>query len=316
MIAFFALRPVTDRLLKPAHDENNASDATGACNGIQPSVPDASSIEIRPTLRPVALPAVKLAHPASQQRDAFTIPLPLSPLLSPSHDGFMEGDFPSHDTLNKGLLIKFPASPEDDSKSHQVTEGHLPSLRAPSPKVSHSFMRPMQPLFLRNDSSDRILSRPGSPTPLSPPLSPQSRPTSPRFWKSACQSPVGWSTRPLSPSDYRFDGASSEHWGPMSCPTSPLLRPSNPLPSPTSPSASHALFSDVSRRLRALSPPSSVTPGTPVPSCSSPISWPSSPILQAFNVDNWVPERDPTEGIDVIEIMVTKVITQHVEYVE
>ena len=48
----------------------------------------------------------------------------------------------------------------------------------------------------------------------------------------------------------------------------------------------------------------------------SPLSWPSSPVLQAFNIDNWVPERDPTEGIDVIEIMVTKEISIHVEYIE
>jgi hypothetical protein len=47
-----------------------------------------------------------------------------------------------------------------------------------------------------------------------------------------------------------------------------------------------------------------------------PLSWPTSPVLQAFNIDNWVPERDPTEGIDVIEIMVTKEISIQVEYIE
>jgi hypothetical protein len=219
----------------------------------------------------------------------------------------MEGLSP--DTHNKDLLIKFPLSPGDDSKSLQITERLLPS----SPKLSHTLMPPMQPLFLHDDSLDRIFSRPGSPTPISPPLSPESRPTSPPFWKSACQSPIGWPTRPLSPSNDRFYGSSSERWGPMSCPTSPLLRPSNPLPPPASPSASHVTFSDVSRRLRVLSSTSTVTPGTPVPPCTSPLS---SPIVQAFNVDNWMPERDPTEGIDVIEIMVTQVITQHVEYLE
>jgi len=35
--------------------------------------------------------------------------------------------------------------------------------------------------------------------------------------------------------------------------------------------------------------------------------------LQAFSVDNWVPERDPTEGIDVIEIFVTKEISICIE---
>ncbi len=43
------------------------------------------------------------------------------------------------------------------------------------------------------------------------------------------------------------------------------------------------------------------------------MSPPTSPVLQAFNVDNWMPERDPTEGIDVIEIMVTKEISVRIE---
>jgi hypothetical protein len=49
---------------------------------------------------------------------------------------------------------------------------------------------------------------------------------------------------------------------------------------------------------------------SPVP--SRPTS-PTSPILQAFNIDNWIPEKDPTEGIDVIEIMVTKEISVRIE---
>ena len=45
----------------------------------------------------------------------------------------------------------------------------------------------------------------------------------------------------------------------------------------------------------------------------SPVSRPTSPILQAFNVEYWVPEKDPTEGIDVIEIMVTREVSVCVE---
>lgn len=53
---------------------------------------------------------------------------------------------------------------------------------------------------------------------------------------------------------------------------------------------------------------------SPVPSRPiSPTSRPTSPVLQAFNIDNWMPERDPTEGIDVIEIMVTKEISVRIE---
>jgi len=48
------------------------------------------------------------------------------------------------------------------------------------------------------------------------------------------------------------------------------------------------------------------------PDASRPTS-PTSPILQAFNIENWVPDRDPTEGIDVIEIMVTKEISVTIE---
>lgn len=228
----------------------------------------------------------------------------------------MEGVSAIPDTPTKGST-KFPVLSDDDSKSRRVT---LPPLMAPSPKVSHSFMRSMQSLFLHDDSSEGIFSRPGSPSPISPPVSPQSRPTSPRFWKRACKSPVGSDTGPLSPPFHRFDGLPSESWGPMSCPTSPLLQPSNPPPSPTSPSASRPMVfsSDESRQLRALSSTSRVAPGMSSLACCpmSPVSWPTSPVVQAFNVDNWVPERDPTEGIDVIEIMVTKEISIHVEYID
>jgi len=43
------------------------------------------------------------------------------------------------------------------------------------------------------------------------------------------------------------------------------------------------------------------------------MSVPTSPILQAFNINNWMPESDPTEGIDVIEIFVTKEISICIE---
>ena len=78
------------------------------------------------------------------------------------------------------------------------------------------------------------------------------------------------------------------------------------------------VFSDESRQLRALGSTPSVAPGMSSLACCpmSPVSWATSPVMQAFNVDNWVPEKDPTEGIDVIEIMVTKEISIHVEYVE
>lgn len=223
----------------------------------------------------------------------------------------MEGEIPTGDS------IKLPVSSDDDSKSRQVT---LPSLMAPSPKASHSFMRSMQSLFLHDDGSERIFSRPGSPSPISPPVSPKMRPTSPLFWKRTCQSPVGLDAGPLSPPCSRFDGLPPESC-PMSCPTSPLLQPSNPPPSPTSPSASRPMmYSDEIRRLRALGSTSNVVHGMSDSSLAccpmGPLSWPTSPVLQAFNIDNWIPERDPTEGIDVIEIMVTKEISIQVEYIE
>jgi hypothetical protein len=224
----------------------------------------------------------------------------------------MEDTSPFSNTLNKDTLINFPTSSDDDFKTRQLPEILLPSPVAPSPRVSHtSRRRPLRPLFHQDDESEIVFSRPASPSPISPPLSPQSRPMSPHFWKSACSSPLGWLTAPLSPSNCRFNEPTSGRWDSMSCPTSPVLRPSRPLPSPTSPTACHAMFSTVSRRLRALSSTSSMTrlisPDSPRPTS------PTSPILQAFNIDNWVPERDPTEGIDVIEIMVTKEISVCIE---
>lgn len=227
----------------------------------------------------------------------------------------MEDSSPFSDTLYKDSLIKFPTSSDDDFKTRQQPEIPLPSLAAPLPKVSHTSRRqPPRPLFRQNDDSEIFFSHPASPTPISPPLSPQTRPTSPRFWKSACSSPLGWLAAPLSPSNGRFNSPTSDRWDSMSCPTSPVLRPSRPVPTPTSPTAYHAMFSTVSRRLRAMSSTSSMTNLiSPVP--SRPTS-PTSPILQAFNVDNWMLERDPTEGIDVIEIMVTKEISIRVEHEE
>jgi hypothetical protein len=219
----------------------------------------------------------------------------------------MENSSPFSDTLNMDSLINLPTSSDDDFKTRQHPEIPLPSLVAPSPRVSHTSRRPLRPLFYQNYGSEISFSCPASPPPVSPPLSPQSRPTSPRFWKSACSSPLGWPAAPLSPSNCRFSNLTHDGWDSMSCPTSPILRASRPLPSPTSPTASHAMFSAVSRRLRALnSTPSMTRLISPIP--SRPTS-PTSPILQAFNIDNWIPERDPTEGIDVIEIMVTKEIS-------
>ena len=223
----------------------------------------------------------------------------------------MEDTSPFSDIHRKNSLIKFPMSSDDDFKTRQHTEIPLPSLAAPSARVSHTSRRPPRPLFHQNDGSGVIFSRPASPSPISPPLSPQSRPTSPFFWKTACSSPLGWPAAPLSPSNCRFNNLTSGHWDSMSCPTSPILRPSRPLPTPTSPAACHAMFSTVSRRLRALSSTSSMTQLVS-PTSSRPTS-PTSPILQAFNIDNYVPERDPTVGIDVIEIMVTKEISVRIE---
>lgn len=74
------------------------------------------------------------------------------------------------------------------------------------------------------------------------------------------------------------------------------------------------MLSNVNRRLRALGSTSSITheisPDPPRP--MSP-SWPTSPVLQVFNIDNWIHDRDPTEGIDTIEIMVTTEISVRIE---
>ena len=227
----------------------------------------------------------------------------------------MEDTYPISDALNNDSLMNSLVSSDDDFKSRQHPEIPLPPLVAPSPRAPRTSRRPLRPLFHQNDDPERIFSRPAIPSPISPPLSPQSRPTSPRFWKSACSSPVGWPARPLSPSYYRFNNLTSGRWDSMSCPTSPVLRPSKPLPTPASPTACHAMFSTVSRRLRALrSTPSMTQFKSPVPSRpTSPMSGPTSPVLQAFNIDNWIQERDPTEGIDVIEIMVTKEISICIE---
>lgn len=287
---------------------NGVSDAAASCSEISPVSYDASLIEDpRSPLVLTARTDIKHSLLHSQQCDALSVPLPLSPILSSSHNGFMETTSPFSDTLNKDSLVKFPTSSDDDLKTRQYPEIPLPSLVAPLPRVSHTSRRPLRPLFHQNDSSEIFFSHPASPSPISPPLSPQSRPTSPHFWKSACSSPLGWPVVPLSPSNCRFNNQTCDRWDSMSCPTSPILRPSRPLPTPTSPTACHAMFSTVSRRLRVLSSTSSMNHLiSPAPSRPS---SPTSPILQAFNIDNWIPERDPTEGIDVIEIMVTKEIS-------
>ena len=302
----------TDHFQKPASEENDISDAAASLSEIPPVLHDASLIEDQ--YSPL-LPAVHTAlkHPPlhSQQCDALAVPLPLSPVLSSLRNGFMVDTSHISDTLNKDSLIRFPVSSDDDFKSRHLPETPLPSLVEPPPGVSHTSRRPIRPLFYEGDGPERIFSRSAIPTLSSPHLSPQSRPTSPRFWKSACSSPVGWAARPLSPSYYRFNNLSSDRWDSISCPTSPILRPSKPLPTPTSPTACHAMFSTVSRRLRALSSTSRISP---IPSRPiSPMSRPTSPVLQAFNIDNWVLGRDPTEDIDVIEIMVTREISVRIE---
>ena len=240
---------------------------------------------------------------------ALNVPLPLSPLPSskfPSCNGFMEDAFTLPDVLDADPLLKFTLtlSSEDDSKSCQIPESTALRLMAPSPRVSSLTIRPTH--FYDDNDSEGTFSPPISPTLGALPLNPHPSPTSPRFWKST-------SPRPLSPL-YPADGSALDRFETMSCPTSPLLRVGSPspFPYPTSPSACHAMFSSVSRRLRALSPSPSLSRSTsPVP--SSPLSRPTSPVLQAFNIENWAPEKDPTEGIDVIEIMVTKEISVCIE---
>lgn len=295
----------------PAYEENGVSGSAASRSEIPPVSHDASLIEDPPSLVPTAHTAIKHTPLHSQQCDALAVPLPLSPILSPLRNGFMEDTSPFSDTLNKDTLINFPTSSDDDFKMRQLPEISLPSLVAPSPRVSHtSRRRPLRPLFHQDDGPEIIFSRPASPSPISPPLSPQSRPTSPHFWKSACSSPLGWLAAPLSPSNCRFNSPTSGRWDSMSCPTSPILRPSRPLPTPTSPTARHAMFSTVSHQLRALSSTSSLIS----PDLSRPTS-PTSPILQAFDFDKWMPDRDPTMDIEVIEIMVTKEISVRVEEV-
>lgn len=212
--------------------------------------------------------------------------------------------------------MKLTVSSEHDSKVHQSA---VPPLVAPLPRAPGTFLLPMQPLLHQNDGPARVFSRPSSPSPISPVHSPLSGPGDHHFWQIA--SPSTNEERQerslaLMPPYGRFDSCStSVHLSPMSCPTSPLLRPSNAFPCPTSPPTSHAMFSNVSRRLRAInSTPCLVRGGSPVPSRpTSPMSRPTSPILQAFSVENWVPEKDPTEGIDVIEIFVTKEISVRIE---
>ncbi|KAH9965445.1 hypothetical protein BC827DRAFT_857290 [Russula dissimulans] len=298
----------------PASEENKADDACGARVANQPVVQDASSIEdprIPLLTARVALKCLTPIHIQKTQKcDALAVPLPLSPLLSPSRNDFCEDTFPTSDTLHKGSFIKFPSSSEHDLWSRQLPERHLPSLMGPSHKAAtHNFEPPKRPLFYRNESPERIFSRRDSPPPVSPPLSSQ-WPTNPRLWRSACPSPSGWPDRPLSPHSYPFDSSASDGWGSLSCPTSPVLRPSNPLPSPTSPSPCHRPLQttmSTMRRLRVLSSESGVIrrmspfPSRPI----SPLSRPTSPVMRALYPDNWNSERDPTDGIDVIEIFVT-----------
>jgi hypothetical protein len=210
--------------------------------------------------------------------------------------------------------MKIAVSSEHNSKSPQNA---IPPLIAPLPRVPNTFILPMQPLLQQTVVPARIFSRPSSPSPISPALSPLSGPGDQHFWQMA--SPDGEERQARSPAlgplyDRLDGGSTSDHLSPMSCPTSPLLRSSNAFPCPTSPPTCHA---NVSRRLRALnySTPCLVRgASSPVPSRpTSPISRPTSPILQAFSLDHWVPERDPTEGIDIIEIFVTKEISIRIE---
>ncbi|KAI0262210.1 hypothetical protein BC834DRAFT_972211 [Gloeopeniophorella convolvens] len=126
------------------------------------------------------------------------------------------------------------------------------------------------------------------------------------FWPSMPASPREWfSSRPGSPSVAPYHDLLSA----LSCPTSPLLGRSNPPPE----SPGHATLSGVGRKLRSLgSSGNDVREASPPPSrAMSPILRPITPLVQALGMDNWAPERDPTEGIDVIEIMVTKEIIVH-----
>ncbi|KAH9175047.1 hypothetical protein EDB89DRAFT_435420 [Lactarius sanguifluus] len=312
MNAMDAQRYDPSKRLSPAYEENDTSDTGSAHSDIPSAVQKASSIE-RPQspFLTTARSALKfIPHFNSSPCTASNVPLPLSPVFSPSTQPYnrpMEDGFTLPDALDKDSLI----SSEHDPKPLQGPENAIPSFVAPLPRVPNTFMLSMQPLVQQNDTPARVFSRPSSPSPISPALSPLSGPGDHHFWQMTSPNTEERQARsPASGPLYdHFDGCStSNHLYPTSCPTSPLLRSSNAIPCPTGPPTCHAMFSNVSRRLRALNSTS------PVPSRStSPISRPTSPILQAFSVDNWVPERDPTEGIDIIEIFVTKEISIHVE---
>lgn len=239
---------------------------------------------------------------------ALNIPLPLPPLFSPKPqpcNRLMEDTYSLPDAL-----MKLTVSSEHESK---LVQSAMPPLVAPLPRVPGAFILPM---LQRNDGPARVFSRPTSPPPISPAQSPMSGPGDHYFWEIGSPR-INEERQARSPALYdRFDSCStSVHLSPMSCPTSPLLRSSNALPRPVSPPTCHAMFSNVNRRLRVLnSMPCLVRGASPVPSRpTSPMSRPTSPILQAFSVDNWMPEKDPTEGIDVIEIFVTKEISVRIE---
>lgn len=311
--------------LSPAYEENDISD-TGSANSdivILSVVEEASSIK-RPqspllTAARSALKFIPLFN--SSPCAASNVPLPLSPPFSAKPQPFnlpMEDTFTLPDMLDRNSLMKLTISSEHDSELLQTPENTIPPFIAPVPRVPNTFTLPTQPLCQQNDGPARVFSRPSSPSPISPALSPLSGPGDHYFWQLASPNTEERQARSSAsgPLYDRFDGCStSDHLSPMSCPTSPLLRPSDTFPCPTSPPTCHAMFSNVNRRLRALnSMPCLVRGASPVPSRpTSPMSRPTSPILQAFLVDSWIPERDPTEGIDVIEIFVTKEISVCVE---
>lgn len=298
--------------LAAAYEENDTSDTGSAHSDIPSVVQEASSIE-RPQspLLTAARSALKLIPRFNSPCAASNASPPHSPLFSPKPhpcNRLMEDTFTLPDAL-----MKLTVSPEHESK---LVQSAMPPLVAPLPRVPNAFILPMQPLLQQNDGPARVFSRPCSPPPISPAQSPLSGPGDHYFWQIGSLN-TNEERQARSPALYdRFDSCStSVHLSPTSCPTSPLLRPSNAFPCPTSPPTCHAMFSNVNRRLRALNSTPCLVRGTsPIPSRpTSPMSRPTSPILQAFSVDNWVPEKDPTEGIDVIEIFVTKEISVCIE---
>ncbi len=308
--------------LQTAYEESDNSDTGSAYGDIPSIIGETSSVE-RPQspLLTAAGSAVKIIPLLnSPPCPASGVPRPLSPPFPPQIlplNGSMEDIITLTDALEKDSLMKFAVSSEHDSKLLQRRENAVPPLISPLPRVPNTFILPMQPFPPQNVGPARIFSRPSSPSPILPAQSPLLG-SGYHFWQIAFPNTEERQARSSAAGSLydRFHGCStSDHSSTMSCPTSPLLRPSNAFPCPTSPPACHAMFSDVSRRLRVLSfTPSLVRGASPAPSRpTSPISRPTSPILQAFSVDNWVPERDPTEGIDVIEIFVTKEISIHVE---